>query len=154
MRMRTSVIFESAEFNTSEPRAYFLNPRSFGDDVARWIADELARRGIAVEGEPGQEDFGWYLRFNADGVEHCFVVGFRPDGSGGPSGQWIGTVERSRGLLSSLLGRRRAGVSAAALMAIHGVISTSPAVRNVSWHFDDDLSSGREDRGRSTPDEP
>ena len=154
MRVRTSVIFESAEFNTSEPRAHFLNPRSFGDDVARWVADELVRRGIAVEGEPEQEDFGWYLRFDAGGAEHCFVVGFRPDGSGGRAGQWIGTVERSRGLLGSLFGRRRAGVSPAALMAIHDIISTSPAVRNVSWHFDDDLSSGREDRGRRTPDEP
>src|SRR5262245_10551085 len=55
---RTVVTFESGAFNTTHPRAYFINQCCYGDDVARWLISELDARGCEVDHEPEQEDFG------------------------------------------------------------------------------------------------
>jgi hypothetical protein len=85
--MRTTVTrvvtFKSSAFNSSEPKEYFINPSCFGDDVAKWLAAELRSKGHEAEEGPGQEDFGWYFRFTVSGIEHCFVIGYRPDDDSG-----------------------------------------------------------------------
>jgi len=59
MEARTLVTFRSSDFNPTESRPHHINPYSFGDDVAGWMVQRLKENGIAVEENPGQEDFGW-----------------------------------------------------------------------------------------------
>lgn len=151
-RIRTVVTFESNAFNTTEPREYFLNPSCFGDDVLRDVVERLKRRGIPVETEPGQEDFGWYLTFDADGVSHNFVLGFRDEDDAG-SGTWIGWVERNVGLLGTLFGRRKA-VSARAVAVVRDVLSSHQAITSVRWHKRQDFDRGNEEQGTPNPNAP
>jgi hypothetical protein len=64
----------------AEPKEYFINPRCFGDDVAKWAIDERPKQGVETEEKHGQEDFGWYLSFEVAGSGHCFATGHRPTG--------------------------------------------------------------------------
>jgi hypothetical protein len=55
--VRTLATFESSAFNTSEPREYFVNPGSYGDDLAKWLIAALRKAGLPTDEEPSQEDF-------------------------------------------------------------------------------------------------
>lgn len=149
-KSRMVVTFKSSVFNVSEARAYFINPSVFGDDVARWLAENLRSNGYQAAEAPGQEDFGWYFCFSVAGIEHCFVVGFRP-GDNSNEGLWIGWLERSRSLVASLLGARKRGVQPAAVRAIHEILTRSPEIRDVRWHLQRDFDSGHEEMGTAEP---
>lgn len=133
----------------TKARDYFINPRCFGDDVAEWIIGELRKQGMKTDEKPGQEDFGWYLNFEAAGIDHTFVIGHRPNGET-ESGTWIGWLERKRGLLGSILSGRRRGIQAPAVQAIHQILTGSDVIRHVLWHFQNDFDDGIE-RGASSP---
>lgn len=148
--MRTVVTFQSSAFNTSEPRPYFINPECFGDDVARWLGERLRAGGMRADEAPGQEDFGWYFEYDAPEGRHCVVLGYRPP-DGDEPGAWIGWVERSRGLVGSLLGRRRHGISPAALDALHEALAGAAEIRHVRWHHRADFDRGREETGTASP---
>jgi hypothetical protein len=148
-QIRTVVTFESAAFNMTQPKPYFVNPCCFGDDVAEWLIRELRKQGIRTDEKPGQEDFGWYLNFDAAGVGHTFVIGHRPT-SETEEGTWVGWLERKRGLIGSILVGRGSGIQASAAQAIHQILSGSPAIRDVRWHFQRDFDRGVE-RGALSP---
>ena len=141
--MRTVVTFESTAFNMVEPKDYFINTCCFGDDVARWLIGELRKQGIVTDEKPGQEDFGWYLNFEMGGIGHTFVIGHRPKGKT-EAGTWIGSLERKRGLIGSILGGRKRGIQASAAQAIHQILIGSPVVRDVRWYFQNDFDIGVE----------
>jgi hypothetical protein len=66
--VKTEVEFRSRAFNRTAPKQYFINECCFGDDVCRWLIEQLRSRGISVmENDPGQEDFGWSFSFEAGG---------------------------------------------------------------------------------------
>jgi hypothetical protein len=54
--VKTVVTFKSSAFNMSEPREYFINPSCFGDDLAKWLAEQLRSNGHQASEVPGQED--------------------------------------------------------------------------------------------------
>ncbi len=147
--IRTIVTFKSTAFNMTEPRDYFINPCCFGDDVAKWLIGELRNRGVQTDDNPGQEDFGWYLNFQVVGTSNTFVIGHRP-GDEHDEGTWIGWPERSRGLIGSLLGARKRGIHSSAAETVHTILSSSPQIRDVRWHFQRDFDKGQES-GASTP---
>jgi hypothetical protein len=151
--IRTIVTFESTAFNIVEPRDYFINPRCFGDDVAKWLIGELRKQGEETDEKPGQEDFGWYLNFEVTGTGHCFVIGYRPTRET-EAGTWIGGLERRRGLIGSVLGGRKRGIQPSAAEAIHRILSSSPLIRDVRWHFQRDFDDGYEERGASLAQTP
>jgi hypothetical protein len=151
--IRTVVTFESTAFNLAEPKDYFINPCCFGDDVAKWLIGELRKQGLETDEKPGQEDFGWYLYFKATGIDHTFVVGHRPSGET-EAGTWIGWLERSRGLIGSLFGGRKRGIHISAAEAVHGILSSSPLIRDVRWHFQRDFDKGYQQGGTSSPQTP
>jgi hypothetical protein len=122
--------FKSTAFNCTEPRDNLVNPGSFGDDVALWLIGEREARGVETLGDPGQEDYGWYVRFNIAGAEHCVIVGFQPnDPSTGD--QWLLFIERQAGFLGSLFGSRKRGISAEAVSIIQDILATSPKIRDL-----------------------
>lgn len=125
--MNTVAVFESQAFNHTEPKDYFINDCCFGDDLARWLMGELARQGLEVDDEPGQEDFGWYFNSSVGDEKYCFVIG--GDGEGG----WYVVVERACGLMSSLLGGRHRNVGRSAVTALEQVLAGSNRVQNLRW---------------------
>jgi hypothetical protein len=140
--IKTVVRFKSSAFNMSEPKKYFINPSCFGDDLAIWLIDQLRGKGYEVSDAPGQEDFGWYFTFRVSEIEHCFVIGHRPD-EDNEEGLWIGWLERSRGFLPSIVGARKRGIQPAAAQVIQEVLSGSSQIRDIGWHFARDFDTGR-----------
>jgi hypothetical protein len=108
--------------------------------------DELRKQGLATDAAPGQEDFGWYLNFEAAGFVHTFVIGHRPTGES-EAGTWFGLIERNRGLFGSLFGGRKRGIQPSAAEVIHRILSSSPLVRDVRWHFKLDFDNGASSPG-------
>jgi hypothetical protein len=149
-RVKTVVTFKSTAFNLAEPKAYFINPCCFGDDVAKWFIQELRVRGYQAADEPGQEDFGWYFTFVVMETEYCFVIGHRP-GDKKAEGIWIGWLERSQGFIASVLGGRKRAIQPAAAQVIHEILSNSPLIRDICWHFRRDFDNGRERIGPPSP---
>jgi hypothetical protein len=131
--MKTEVHFRSTGFNCTEPRNYFINESCFGDDVARWLIQQLRAGGIQTAEEPDQEDFGWYFTFNAGGTEHCFVIGVQPNDPA-TGDQWLGWLERQTGFLGSLFGGRKRGILPEAIRAIDTALNASPDIQRVTWH--------------------
>jgi hypothetical protein len=128
--MRIEASFRSSAFNTSEAKPYFINECCFGDDLANWMIGRLRARGIETDDEPGQEDFGWYFDFTVPAGKHCCVLGYQPDD---PEGRWLVWLERSRGLLGSLLGMRTRGIDVTAVQVIGDILSGAPEVRELQW---------------------
>lgn len=151
--IRTVVTFESTAFNMTDSKDYFINPTCFGDDVAKWLIGELRKEGVETDEKPGQEDFGWYLNFETKGMAHTFVIGHRPTGES-EAATWIGWLERSRGFIGSLLGGRKRGIQLTAVEIIHRILSRSPLIRGVRWHFQRDFDKGYEESGASSPQTP
>jgi len=147
--IRTVVTFDSAAFNMTQAKDYFINPCCFGGDVAEWLIRELRKRGMRTDEKPGQEDFGWYLNFGTVGIDHTFVIGHRPKGDT-EEGTWVGWLERKRGLIGSVFAGRRRGVQPSAAQAIHQILTGSPVIRDVRWHSKRDFDSGIE-RGALSP---
>src|SRR6185295_1206465 len=107
--IRTLVTFQSPAFNGTERRDYFINDCCYGDDVARWLIEQLRSRGLQTDDEPGQEDFGWYFGFKVGGTGYHFVIGHRPADGQDPA-VWIGWLERKAGVLGSMFGARERGI--------------------------------------------
>jgi hypothetical protein len=100
---RYDLIFSSDRFNLSEPKDYFINDCCYGDDVARWLGEQLQLRGWTVA-EPDQEDWGWYFDARNGQTTYFVGVGGTPD-DGSPSrnlGQWRLIVEKHRSLRERL----------------------------------------------------
>mgnify|MGYP006908254075 CR=1 FL=1 len=148
--VRTMVTFRSSVFNKTETKPYFLNPYCFGDDVCRWFITRLRSQAVATDDEPGQEDFGWYFNFQLGDDTYCFVLGFRPDDEG-EDGSWLGFLERSVGLIGSLLGRRSRGIPVEAARAIHGALSNASEITEVRWHTKKDFDARAEELGVKEP---
>jgi hypothetical protein len=148
--LRTIVTFTTSRFNTSVNHDYFINEGCFGDDLAKWLIEKLARAGFQTADSPGQEDFGWYLTFTVDDEEHCFVVGYRP--ASNENGMWIGWLERSRSFVPSLFGARNRGILPQAANAIQNALMDERSIQDVRWHFKQDFEEGNESLGTTKPD--
>ena len=134
--MNTVVFFASEAFNHTEPRNYFINPCCFGDDLARWLMEELVEAGIAVEAEPGQEDFGWYFGFSVEDEKYCAVI------AGDGEGEWYVVVERACGFLGSVFGGRHRNVGRPGVAAIENVLSRSDRIANLRWTTWEEFRAG------------
>lgn len=124
---RTVVTFDSDRFNLTEEKDYFFNPGCYGDDLGEWLIQELRGAGWETIDKPGPEDFGWYVNYAKDGERYCAVIG-NVEGE-----SWFIAVERSCGLLGSMFGGRRRNIGRQGLEALHGILSSSPDLRNVQW---------------------
>ncbi|MRI91089.1 hypothetical protein FGE12_23280 [Aggregicoccus sp. 17bor-14] len=124
--------FRSDRFNTSEPREHFINPECFGDDVAAWLIQELRACGVDADPEPGQEDFGGFLRYRVGGIPHCFLLGLVP-GDELEAACWAGWFEREVGFLATLFGGRQRGVSPEAVAAVGDILASSAFIRDLQW---------------------
>jgi len=168
---RNLITFQSKEFNSTVPREHFINDCCYGDDICKWLIEELTKKGVDCDKEPGQEDFGWYFNFAVNKVVYCLVCAFRLDedpnqnkekdqenkeekpnaSSEAENGDWIIWIERSAGFMASLFGARNKGLDEAVPKLIHSTLAANPAITNIRWHRKKDFDSGREDLALSSP---
>jgi hypothetical protein len=153
-RLRTVVVFRTSAFNSSEPRAYFINDCCYGDDLARWLIARLRADGVQTDDEPGQEDFGWYFNYRCPGAQgaHCLVITSRPEDEGDDDATWICCVERDRGMLGTLVGARKRGIELSALQAVHRALAGVPGAGALAWHHESAFLRGDEGGGAPAPD--
>src|SRR5947209_2287698 len=98
------VTFRSAAFNTSTPEKHFVSRRAYGRDLA------------------GQKDAGWIVRFRFRGATYDFLARFR----GGAD--WVGFLERRRGIVGRLFHGRLKNVEFDAIRLIDAVLSSSELI--------------------------
>ncbi len=101
---RFDVVFSTGRFNLREPKDYFINDCCFGDDVARWLAEQLRARGMEAT-DPDQEDWGWYLNVRCRGTAYFVGVGGTPPERPAECGEWRLVVEKHRTLRDRLTRR-------------------------------------------------
>lgn len=172
---RNLITFQSKEFNTTVPQEHFINDCCYGDDICKWLIEELTKKGVDCDKEPGQEDFGWYFNFSVNKVVYCLVCAFRlgedqdqnqekdqekeqdqekkkeAASTEAENGDWIIWIERSAGFMASLFGARNKGLDEAVPKLIHSTLSANPAITNIKWHRKKDFDSGREDLALASP---
>jgi hypothetical protein len=124
------VTFRSTAFNTSAPEKHFVSRRAYGSDLANWLVHELTRHDAAVEPAIGQKDKGWLVRFRFRGGNYDFVARYR-----GPD--WVGVLERRRGIVARLFHRQQKNVEFWALQLIDEVLSSSELISDIRWQYDE-----------------
>lgn len=144
-KIRTAAIFDSDAFNLTEPKDYFINPICFGDDLALWLLGKLEERDFVIDKKPGQEDFGWYILYEVDGIPYCVVIG------GYEETRWWIEIERHLGFLGSLTGGRKRNISDAAVKAIHDILATAPEIKNLAWYGGAEFKKGIIDESTGAP---
>jgi hypothetical protein len=112
--------------------------------------DKLRARNVEIdESDPSQEDHGWYLTFKIQGSLHDAVVSHVPTDDG--DALWLLCLERSVGILGSIIGRRHRSVTVEALQLVDETLQASPEVRDVQWLLFTDVRRGELGQGRSGP---
>ena len=126
------VTFRSAAFNTSTPDKHFVSRRPYGSDLANWLLHEFTQHDAAAQPMIAQKDAGWLVRFRFRGAAYEFLVRFRdPD--------WVGSLERRRGLVARLFHRPLQSVDLDALVLVDALLSSAELISDVRWHYDDSL---------------
>jgi hypothetical protein len=149
MALRTCVTFESDSFNTTDPKPEFVRPDNYGDDLVLWLMGKLRDRGVPVdETDPSQEDHGWYVTFGSEKESHEAIVVYAPTEK---TSRWLVCVERSVGVLGTVLGRRTRAVLPVAVELLHSVLSESAEVRGLRWLRFEDVRQGDLEGGTPTP---
>jgi len=60
-----TISFSSDLFKPYLPEECQVNPNLFGFELANWLSQQLAHKGI-VTSYPNEEDFAWYLSWSDD----------------------------------------------------------------------------------------
>jgi hypothetical protein len=132
----SDILFETDRFNVSEVKEHFINACCFGEDLAEWLRQKLAEKGVAA-GTPGQEDWGWYL-LAQDGPDRYFL-GFggypRPGGLGRNDGEWRVMVQKKRSIWEKLRGRNKITDTEPILSMIEDILCAQADFGNVSREF-------------------
>ena len=116
--------FKSTRFNSTERKSYFINDGCFGDDVGRWLRERLEARGYEV-GEPGQEDWGWYLRVARGDAKHFIAISLVEGAN-----DWRVMFERTRGFRGALR-RGPAEPDAQLLAEVDAIMRAEPQITGV-----------------------
>ena len=131
-----NILFETDRFNVSEVKEHFINPCCFGEDLAEWLRQRLAEKGVTA-GTPGQEDWGWYLFAQQDSQRYFLGMGGYPGkgGLGKNDGEWRIIVEKRRSIWEKLRGRNKITATDPVVSIIEDILREQPDVRNLSRDF-------------------
>jgi hypothetical protein len=129
---RFDILFETDRFNVSEVKEHFINPCCFGEDLAEWLRQRLAQKGL-IAGAPYQEDWGWEMLMRRDSEQYCVGVGgYRTEGAAGKNdGEWRIMVEKKRSIWDKLRGRNAIAEGESILMIIEDILREQTDVRNL-----------------------
>jgi hypothetical protein len=132
--IRSTLRFQTSRFNHSKQTFRNGAPLPYGEDLAEWLRAQLQATGWRLS-EPVVSRDSWSLQCsNSKGV-HSFRICWQ-----GTNG-WQVVFERSRSLISTLLGRS-AEAEEDLVAAIQSSLSREPAIQRVRWMRT--MPSGRE----------
>jgi len=140
---RTRVTFRTRALSVAESS----DDRLPGEDAARWLIEALPRHGVAVEPEPGQEDWGWTVFAEHDGAE--FWLGVGPMQEDDDPRTWLVFVEHS-GIIQRFTKRGRAALNGR-LSAVSAALRSRADFSEVQWHTKDDFNRGRTENSADRP---
>jgi hypothetical protein len=130
--MRNHVRFVSALFAPREGEEEQVNPGRYGRELATWLAECLRGRGVAV-GEPGAEDWGWYLEGEHGGARLFLACGNVDESRT----EWLVWAEAAPArLLDRLRGRRADAMTAQrdVVRLVDACLRAEPDVSGIEWH--------------------
>ncbi len=129
---RFDILFETDRFNVSEVKEHFINPCCFGEDLAEWLRQRLAQKGL-IAGAPYQEDWGWEMLTQRDSEQYYLgVSGYRTEGAAGKNdGEWRIMVEKKRSIWDKLRGRNAITEGESILTIIEDILREQADVRNL-----------------------
>ncbi|HEX5082092.1 MAG TPA: hypothetical protein VFY40_08600 [Blastocatellia bacterium] len=132
---------------------YFINPRCFGDDCARWLIDRLFSQGVGnLDSQPSQEDWGW--RFNIAVGRQCFMVGVGLYEAEASPNTWLVFIESQLGWLSGKLSGKSDETDLSTICkTIDRALKSASEISDVRWHAKEDWLKGKDRNWRSDPDE-
>lgn len=125
--MKDSVRFSSESFRPLLPESSQVNPGRYGAELAWWLAGELVRAGLPTS-YPENEDWGWFLEWQAPGGEAFQLCCGNVEGS---SEDWLCFVQPVRqGLLAGAPPLRAARPL---LDTLARVLDQEPAIHDITW---------------------
>lgn len=129
--LRDIAQFRSRRFAPILPDEAQVNPGVYGAELAFWLCQELAKRGV-VTSYPLAEDWGWLIEFSApDGSEfavHCGNIT-------GSDQRWLLSLRRFG---RSLFGRAKPPYAAAEplVKAIEHCLRDEESILELAWLYD------------------
>jgi len=126
------ILFETNRFNVSEVKEHFTNPCCFGEDLAEWLRQQLAKKGVSA-GAPYQEDWGWEM-LARQGSQGYFlgVGGYHKEGAVYKNdGEWRIMVEKRRSIWEKLRGKNNMVETEPILSTIEDILREQADLRDV-----------------------
>jgi hypothetical protein len=160
--MKTHVTFLADGFNQTEQKPNFINDGNFGVDLAHWLIAEFKKfEDISADPEPLQEDWGWWVfistgQFSGSIGLGSYVVGT----SHGDQDGWLCFWDPQKKKKPFLFfGKTKADQSnhqieelyKENLLRFHDILSESPRISQIRWHYETDFMKGKEDSWSSIP---
>lgn len=123
------VTFRTARFDPEAEPANPINPIA-GHSVLIWLMDAVRAAGYEG-GEPGTEDWGWYVDVAGHGASYLVgASGEREPGAKGPV-DWTVQIHRHRSLPDKLFGRNAHAVTDPLTTLVERVVRAAPDCTHV-----------------------
>lgn len=126
--MKTSVDFESQMFFPFLPGDAQVNPRVYGAELAFWLSQQLAQRGVFTS-YPNYEDWGWFIEYTTEVDDEYWLCCANRDGS---RDKWRCYLQPKA---KSIFGRNKAPIEGARPMmnALRDVLEGQHGISKVTW---------------------
>lgn len=135
------LLFKTARFNLSEVKLHFINPCCFGEDAAAWMKQKLMERSVTVQaGDPGQEDWGWYIRAEYSNGKYLLGFGGNLDEAAQipNTGEWRIIVNKRRSIKDCLTGKAKIQYDDPMLLLVEEILRGEPDFTGVNRDPDPD----------------
>ena len=93
--MKWMIEFTTDMFNSTDVGRHFINERCFGEDLIRWLIQQLNDPSLTLE-EPFQEDWGWATLARKQNETFAIGVGIMDESIGDVPARWLRMVDKMR----------------------------------------------------------
>lgn len=126
------ILFRTSRFNLSVVKPHFINPCCFGEDLAQWLSGKLTEKKIEAS-QPGQEDWGWYLKTSQSGNSYFLGMNGVADKNSAhrDEGEWRIIVQRKRTLWEWFTRRGRITDRDPLILAIQAILHSESEFRDI-----------------------
>jgi hypothetical protein len=128
------VSFTTDLFENKVPKAHFINPRCFGEDLANWLLTRLDRERYSLD-NPIQEDYGWGFWARVGGEPYWTAIGVMDESIGEDVAEWQITIAYDPGLniFKRLFARPDEENLLKLSKAIDAALRSEKSIRNIEW---------------------
>jgi hypothetical protein len=130
--MDTTVVFKTELFQPFLPEDSQVNPKVYGAELAYWLAEELAGKGIYTS-YPEYEDWGWFIEFIVEDNEYWLCCGNSKD----EENTWTCFLKRhSKGFINKTIAPLEPAIPL--LNAVRLLLEETPQISNIEWTSEHD----------------